>query len=46
MVNQPQTEVEVNGLDRCILRGCSCGNDDWMRRLAGLMKKRTSQSLE
>jgi putative transposase len=28
MVNQVQTEAEVNTIRRCILRGCPSGNDD------------------
>jgi len=34
IVNQPQTEAEVNAIRRAILRGCSYGNDDWVQRTA------------
>jgi putative transposase len=34
LVNQPQTEGEVSVIRRCILRGCPCGNGDWMQSTA------------
>jgi putative transposase len=34
IVNQPQTEAEVNAIRRSILRGCPYGNDDWVQRTA------------
>jgi len=33
-VNEPQTEVEVDAIRRCVARGQPCGGEDWVRRTA------------
>jgi putative transposase len=34
IVNQPQTEAELEALRRCVTRGCPLGGPDWVARTA------------
>ena len=34
LVNEPQTEAEVEAIRRCVLRGQPYGGEDWVRRTA------------
>ena len=35
LVNEPQTESEVEAIRRCVARGQPYGGEDWVRRTAG-----------
>jgi putative transposase len=42
LVNQPQTQAEVEALGRCVVRGTPYGSDRWVKQTAARLELATT----